>query len=377
MQILVTMNDSHPPTPPDDRDPEETSGEFDHIYEIMDELDGQIAEYQSSLSGPRAPVSESPETKAVSPSVVPPLLLDPHDPRLKEANRWKRKHVILLVLTFVSCFYKGLTTGDIPGIETHPRGMSPTPEMWSAMIWNGIQYSFAVMLILFAHEMGHYLQAVRYHVAASPPFFIPMPILPFGTMGAVIVQRSGYGDRKRLFDIGISGPLAGLVFALPIAWLGALQSEVRSRLELNGGSLEFGDPLIMQWMYEWVHGPLGTNDVIMLNPLLFAGWVGIFITALNLIPIGQLDGGHVLYALIGKRAHTVAMLLVYAILGYMIFTNNFQYVLMLILIVLFGPRHPPTADDEIELGWFRSILGWLTLAFIVIGFTPMPLVYHP
>jgi len=369
------MNDQNPPTPPEGHDPEQEPGEFDQLYEVMDELDGQISRYQDSLSSSDPRTSDPVEAETASPATAY-LPLDSNDPRVREVNRWKRKHVVLLILTFVSCFYKGMSSGTVPGIERLAQGMSLTPEMWSAMIWNGVQYSFAVMLILFAHEMGHYLQAVRYHVAASPPFFIPMPILPFGTMGAVIVQRSGYGDRKKLFDIGISGPLAGLVFALPIAWFGALWSEVRSRLEFAGGSLEFGDPLIMQWMYEWVHGPLGPNDVIMLNPLLFAGWVGIFITALNLIPIGQLDGGHVLYALIGKRAHMVAMLLIYSILGYMIFTNNFQYVLMLILIVFFGPRHPPTADDTIPLGWFRIILGWLTLAFIVIGFTPMPIVYH-
>ena len=327
------MNDQNPSTPSDGHDPEQ--GEFDHIYELMDELDGQISRYQDSLSSSDPRTSDPVEEETVSPA-IPYLPLDSKDPRVKEVNRWKRKHYVLLILTFVSCFYKGLTSGSSPGLLMLIQGIPVPPEIWSEMLWDGFQYSLGVMLILFAHEMGHYLQAVRYHVAASPPFFIPMPILPFGTMGAVIVQRSGYGDRKKLFDIGISGPLAGLVFALPIAWFGALWSEVRSRLEFEGGSLEFGDPLIMQWMYEWVHGPLGPNDVIMLNPLLFAGWVGIFITALNLIPIGQLDGGHVLYALIGKRAHTVAMLLIYSILGYMIFTNNFQYVLMLILIQRLG-----------------------------------------
>jgi len=245
------------------------------------------------------------------------------------------------------------------------------------MLWNGFLYSSGVMLILFAHEMGHYLQARRYKVAASPPYFIPMPLLPFGTMGAIIFQRSGYADRKKLYDIAISGPLAGLVFALPIAWLGALNSVVKPRAAFSGGGMEFGDPLVMQWMYEMVHGPLAKTDVIMLNPLLFAGWVGIFITALNLIPIGQLDGGHILYSLIGKRAHTVAFLLVGATVAYMVASQNYQYALMLVLIVMMGPRHPPTANDQVELGWFRVLLGWLTLGFIYIGFTPIPIAVIP
>jgi membrane-associated protease RseP (regulator of RpoE activity) len=107
--------------------------------------------------------------------------------------------------------------------------------------------------------------------------------------------------------------------------------------------------------------------------LLFAGWVGIFITALNLIPIGQLDGGHILYTLLGRRAHTVAVSVLAFAVGYMIFTGNYSYSLMVILMLMMGPRHPPTADDSVPLGTFRIVLGWLTLGFILIGFTPTPI----
>ena len=367
------MTDSQKtPDPEGENDNQGRENEFDHLHEMMDQLDDQIAEYQASLSRPAPPVESSPEIVDSSAPQKTSIPMSTDDPRVGDVPRWKFLHLALFLLTFLSCFYKGMVTDDIP---SPPPGVTEmTPEMISALLWNGFQYSFAVMLILFSHEMGHYLQARRYKVAASPPFFIPMPLLPFGTMGAVIVQRSGYADRKKLYDIAISGPLAGLVFALPVAWMGALNSEVASRAKLVGESVEFGDPLVMQWMYEVVHGPLGPDQVIMLNPLLFAGWVGIFITALNLIPIGQLDGGHILYSLIGRRAHVVAMLLVYGTLAYMVATRNFQYALMLGLIVLMGPRHPPTANDRIELGWFRVVLGWLTLAFIVIGFTPVPMV---
>ncbi|GAB4135140.1 MAG: site-2 protease family protein [Planctomycetaceae bacterium] len=239
-----------------------------------------------------------------------------------------------------------------------------------------LEYTFAVMFILIAHEMGHFLQALRYGVPASLPYFIPMPITPLGTMGAVIVQGSGVADRKQMFDIAITGPLAGLVVALPILYFGLLQSEIQ---EIKPGPdvLRFGDPLILQWMAEYIHGPIPEGHDIMLTPLLFAGWVGILVTALNLIPIGQLDGGHILYCLLGKRAHLVAMAILWVAIVYMIATENIAYSLMIVLLLFMGPRHPPTRDDTVPLGWFRIILGWLTLAFIFVGFTPNPIMAVP
>jgi len=349
-----------------DRDHDQSGepGEFDHLYEMMDQLDNQISEYQSTLS------KSDRSTQRPRPTVVeehPAIPLDANDPRVSHVPRWKLRHLVLFLLTCCSCFYIGSGISPSDGWPADP------DALWNARLWSGFTYSASLMTILFAHEMGHYLQARRYNVAASPPYFIPIPTI-FGTMGAVIVQRSGYADRKKLYDIAISGPLAGLVFALPIAWVGIQQSRVVTLPENPEPGTVFGDPLVMQWMYELLHGPLAENETMILNPLLFAGWVGIFITALNLIPIGQLDGGHILYSLLRKNAHRVAMFLVYAALGYMVLTNNFQYALMLGLIVLMGPRHPPTANDQIELGTFRIVLGWLTLAFIFIGFTPVPIV---
>lgn len=238
--------------------------------------------------------------------------------------------------------------------------------------WEGLQYALPVMSILLAHEMGHYLQARRYGVPASLPYFIPMPFSPFGTMGAVIVQGGG-ADRKQMFDIAITGPLAGLILALPITYFGLVNAEIIPIIP-NGGGLIFGDPLILQWMNEWINGPLGEHQAIGLNPMLFAGWVGIFITALNLVPIGQLDGGHILYTLIGKRAHVVATLLLWGAVGFMVYHRSMNYMLLVILLFIFGAKHPPTANDHVPLGRFRVILGWLTLGFIIIGFTPTPII---
>lgn len=252
-------------------------------------------------------------------------------------------------------------------------GLAGEGASGDAMIRAGFTYSFAIMGILLAHEMGHYLQARRYRVPASLPYFIPFPISPFGTMGAVIVQVAGVANRKAMFDIAVSGPLAGLVLTFPILWIG-LQHAGSAPLPPNHHGLVFGDPLILTWMFEWMHGAKPAGYEIELNPLLFAGWVGVFITALNLIPIGQLDGGHILYTLIGRRAHSVAILLVAAAIAYMVFTANYAYSVMLFLLLMMGPRHPPTADDTVPLGWFRVLLGWLTLGFIIVGFTPTPIV---
>lgn len=239
----------------------------------------------------------------------------------------------------------------------------------------GITYAIAVMGILLAHELGHYLQTLYHHVPASPPLFIPMPALAFGTMGAVIIQGSGFADRRALFDIAISGPLAGLVIALPVTWYGLQTSEV-IEVSADSAAVIWGDPLILEWLIELKHGPLADNQEVILNPLLFAGWVGIFITALNLMPIGQLDGGHIMYTLLGRHAHLVANGLILGAFVWMIYTLDVAYALMVGLLILMGPKHPPSADDSVPIGRMRAVLGVLTLAFVIIGFTPKPLTFQ-
>ena len=300
-----------------------------------------------------------------------------NEPRGEIPTR-KRLALFLLVTTCISTFFAGMIPGGgMPNlfliVQLYQQGILPQAELLQ-FLQNGAYFSLALMAILGAHEMGHFLQAVRYKVPASLPYFIPMPITPFGTMGAVIFQGAGVADRKQMFDIAISGPLAGLVLALPIAFYGVSNSETAIIPPEHQGA-SYGDPLILEWMVEAVHGPMAENEDVLLNnnPLLFAGWVGIFITALNLIPIGQLDGGHILYSLFRKRAHAVATTLLWGAVGYMVYTGYYAYLMMVILLMFMGPRHPPTANDYVPLGTMRIILGWLTLGFIIIGFTPMPL----
>lgn len=235
----------------------------------------------------------------------------------------------------------------------------------------GLAFAVPLMFILTTHELGHFFQAVRYRVPASLPFFIPMPLSPIGTMGAVIALQAHVGNRKALYDIGITGPLAGLVPAIACSIVGLRLSEV---VDVVGrpNIVTLGEPLLFKLLSFLTFGPLtGTQDVL-LHPLAYAGWVGIFITGLNLIPIGQLDGGHVLYALLLRRAHRVATLVLFSAVVAVTVFGYWGWSLMLMLLFVTGPKHPPTADDTVPLGAGRIILGWLTLAFVVLGFTPQP-----
>jgi len=236
----------------------------------------------------------------------------------------------------------------------------------------GLEYMFAVMGILLTHEMGHFLQALRHHVPASLPFFIPMPQLT-GTMGAVIVQGAN-SNRLQLFDIGISGPLAGLVVAIPVTCIGILNANVAPELPGGAHVLHFGDPLFVKLLIWWLRDlPFGTE--LILNPYLMAGWFGLLLTGLNMMPLSQLDGGHVTYALMGRHAHTLAHLLAIAAIAAMVITANYQFVVMLVLVLLIGLDHPPTSDDTVELGRGRTILGYASLIIPILCFTPIPVSY--
>ena len=229
------------------------------------------------------------------------------------------------------------------------------------------------MTILLCHEMGHFIQAWRYGVYASLPYFIPMPFSPIGTLGAVIAMEPRMGHRRALFDIGITGPLAGLVPTLIFLVVGLRYSDIRVPAE---GSMLFGDPWLFHFLAERILRPMSPGEEVFTHPMAFAGWVGLLITSLNLIPIGQLDGGHILYALLRRKAHKVAtfLLLMATVLVVLNLRALSPWLLMLFLLFMMGPIHPPTADDEEPLGAFRTVLGWLTLAFIVVGFTPTPII---
>jgi Zn-dependent protease len=187
-------------------------------------------------------------------------------------------------------------------------------------------------------------------------------------MGAVILMDPRTGDRKALFDIGITGPLAGLIPTLVFCIVG-LQHSKLGFPDPQGG---FGEPLVFQFLSYLRFGPRLEGMDVVIGPMAMAGWVGLFITALNLLPIGQLDGGHILYGLLRWRARPVATTLLIAAIGAVIYFQMVGWFLMIFLLLLMGPAHPPTTDDTVPLGPWRMILGWLTLAFLPFGFTPNP-----
>jgi membrane-associated protease RseP (regulator of RpoE activity) len=294
---------------------------------------------------------------------------------LERRRRWKVP-LLLFVLTCLSTFiaFPGeliplalifLKTGSLP--------TDVSASDVSAVAVMGLQYSACLMTILLCHEMGHFLQTKRYGVPATLPFFIPMPAPPIGTMGAVIAMSSNMGNRRALFDIGISGPLAGLVPTLIFLVVGLQWSYLKV---IPPHASLYGDPLLLRLLVWLKFGAVPEGMDIFLHPMAFAGWVGLLITSLNLIPIGQLDGGHVLYALLRKKAHRVAeFLLMAAAVAVVVSAVVFHYpmwILMVLLLFVMGPIHPPTANDDVPLGTARIILGWLTLAFIFVGFTPAP-----
>jgi len=247
-------------------------------------------------------------------------------------------------------------------------------EGWWPATQDGLMYASAVMTILLCHEMGHYLQARRYGVRATLPYFIPMPLTPIGTFGAVIAMEPRQGNRKAVFDIGISGPLAGLVPTLLFLCLGLSWSHYKP---IEQDDIILGAPLLVKAIFTSMYGPVPLGQHIAYHPVAFAGWVGLLITSINLIPIGQLDGGHILYGMFRKKAHVASLVVLVVAISLSIRFWLPHYWLMLGLIAFMGTRHPPTLDDSVPLGKWRYVLGLATLAFVIFGFTPVPMdVFH-
>jgi Zn-dependent protease len=248
-------------------------------------------------------------------------------------------------------------------------------EAWAITIhdvnWRqGFVYMGVVMGLLLAHEMGHFLMTVRYRIPASLPYFIPLPIIPFGTLGAVIGMDGSRVNRREMFDLGIAGPLAGLAVTLPIVWLGILRLP---EAPLPPQSFCFHNPVILQYLIAWIRPGYPTPDVFYLNqfnPFLMAGWVGLLVTGLNMLPVSLLDGGHVAYALLGRRAHLLARAMIVAAILFIVGTGETFWVVFLVLVILLGADHPPTVDDNCRLGWLRWLLGWAALLIPLLCFSP-------
>ena len=292
-------------------------------------------------------------------------------------------HIILFLLTVATTFITGLSFGGD--------------------IISAVSFSVALLFILGSHEMGHYYYGKKYGVDITPPYFIPAPpiISPIGTFGAFIKIKSPISTKKALFDIGIAGPLAGMIATVPVLIIGIkLSSIVKMSEHIEEGGLVLGTPIIMSIFSDIFYGPMPEGYDLFVHPVAFAGWVGLFVTALNLIPSGQLDGGHITYALFTKRIHRyislamIALLIIFGLgtellleIGNDFLGSGFQWfaesipifegwpgwILWAVLLIFMGTRHPPTMYEESDLSWKRKVLGLVALLIFIGCFTPVPI----
>lgn len=287
----------------------------------------------------------------------------------------------LFLLTCLSTFWAG-ATGTPPhyiGQAFEEGSLMPIRAVIMRNWELGVAYMACVLGILFAHEMGHFLATVRYRIPASFPFFLPLPFTHIGTIGAVIGMDGRRANRKEIFDIGIAGPLAGLVIAIPVMWYGVVHLDPQEHHGLGG--LKMQVPLLVKWMMAAAPDSVPQIEYIALgqmfgNPLFMAGWVGLLITGVNMLPVGQLDGGHVLYCVLGPRSKYVARLFMLCVIIYIAsdFESNYIWVLMTVLILfVIGVDHPPTKDDSVDIGWFRRGLGLISLSIPFLCLPPTPI----
>ena len=289
-----------------------------------------------------------------------------------------KTHIALFIATVITTFLAGYLQGGT--------------------VSSGISFSLSLMFILGSHEMGHYYYGKKYGILITPPYFIPVPP-PFiaGTMGAFIRIKSQITSKKALFDIGVAGPIFGIIAAIPVLIIGIKMSQVIPVQEITEGEvIRLGDSLIFSFFVQMIHGTIEEGYDIFLHPAAFAGWIGLFVTALNLIPSGQLDGGHLVYSLFNKKIHSAVShisILIIVILGvgteplaalvtsagiginipeYLIFNGWAGWIIWAFLLIFMGAKHPPTIYEETDIGSVRKVVALITLLIFVGSFMPVP-----
>jgi membrane-associated protease RseP (regulator of RpoE activity) len=241
----------------------------------------------------------------------------------------------------------------------------------STWMTGGPGYSIAIILILLGHEMGHYFMSRGHGVKATLPFFLPFPLSPFGTLGAVIRMEGHVSSRKALFDTGVAGPLTSLILSIPAIAIGLKFSTLIQASQVKEGTLRLADPFLFSLIQRLVIGEIPENVDVMLHPIGYAGWVGLFVTALNLFPVGQLDGGHIAYALFGRKSRAIFFIAI-AGMGFITVFYNPGWILMLVLMIIFGFRHPAPLDDQTPLDGTRKVIGVIMFLVFLLSFTPSP-----
>jgi len=288
--------------------------------------------------------------------------------------RLRPLNLVLFVLTLLTTTMAGADAAGAPVLLRVPASL---PNLAA-----GLSYSIPLMLILFAHEMGHYLTSRRYGVDTSLPYFIPAPfpsLFFLGTFGAFIRMRTPPRTRHEMFDIGAAGPWAGLVLAIIATAIGLSRSQV-TPLDTSQGGLNLGNSLLFWGISRLVLG-LDPNTVnVTVHPIALAGWVGLWVTAINLLPVGQLDGGHVIYSLLGRRWHRIVSRTAWAGCAMMVLVPYLLHrgfwtgwLLWFVLLIVLGLGHPATTDTDIPLKGSRRLGALATILLFVITFSPVPL----
>lgn len=279
-----------------------------------------------------------------------------------EPARWV--NLVLLIATILST----LLVGSLYGAET-------TDQIWQ--IWRGWPFALSIMLILGTHEMGHYT-AARYHkVPVTLPYFIPMPLSAIGTLGAFIRLQAPVKNRRALLDVGAAGPLAGFLVAIPILVYGLITSITAP---ISAGAMIEGNSLLYALTKLAIFGQiLPTNGIdVQLNQVAWAGWVGLLVTGINLIPLGQLDGGHIAYTLLGDRARmlfwpVIALLLLITGYSYLVGTPAYTWLLWVGLLIFMGRTYAQPLDDVTPLDPRRKVVAIISLVLFFLVFVPLPL----
>ena len=279
-------------------------------------------------------------------------------------SRW-RVHLLLFLATLLtttvagSCHYAGFAADF-------------SPNMTEISFLQGAWYSLTLLAILAAHEFGHYFACRYYGVDATLPYFLPAPIF-VGTVGAVIRIRQPIQSKPVLFDVGVAGPIAGFVVAVPALFLGLSMSRVVP-LPADFVGMSLGEPLLFQWAAALTWGAAPEGYTLNLHPVGLAAWLGLLLTALNLFPIGQLDGGHISYAVLGSRSTLVSLGATVTVVALVFFSTSWIIwaVLMIAMLAFLGPSHPRTPDEHVPLDTPRLLVAAVAAAIFVVCFTPAP-----
>ena len=275
-------------------------------------------------------------------------------------------HIVLLLLTLVTATLR-------PAWEALTAGVLPTPAFFSwPVIVAGLWYAVPVLIILGAHEFGHYGFCRRHDVDATLPYFLPAPLPITGTFGAVIRIRQAFPSKRALFDIGVAGPIAGFVALLPFLYFGVTMSQVMPTPAYPVPY--FGEPLLFKLVARLHFGVIPEGHDIFLHPMGVAAWVGMLATALNLLPFGQLDGGHLVYSVLGRRASWVSLGTIAVALGLTFRSPSWIFitVMMVTMAVLLGLRHPRVIDEDTPLDPGRRAVFVCAVVIFAVCFTPVP-----